>query len=132
MNRGLLLDTHTLLWYSVAPARLPENVLRLIRSRRRTVHISAVSAWEMSIKSRLGKLPQAHNLLANYHLRLAQYGFRDLPLSSVHTLKDRELTSDHKDPFDRALVAQAICEDLAIVSSDPRIAAFADVTVVWG
>lgn len=132
MNRGLLLDTHVLLWYSVAPKRLPENVLNLVRSRSRTVHVSAVSAWEISIKSRLGKLPQAKSLMDRYHLRLAQYGFQDLPFTSVYALKDRDLELEHNDPFDRALVAQAICEDLAIVSADPQMTAFPGATVVWG
>jgi PIN domain nuclease of toxin-antitoxin system len=132
MTRGLLLDTHTLLWYSVSPQRLPDQVLALVRNRDRAIYISAITAWELSIKFRLGKLPQAATLLEHYHLRLAQYGFKDLPFSSVHALKDRELTHSHKDPFDRALVAQALSEQLAVVSADSRIAAFPEVVVVWG
>ncbi len=86
----------------------------------------------MSIKFRLGKLPQAATLIENYHLRLAQYGFGELSFTGVHALRDRDLSHDYKDPFDRALVAQAVTEDLAIVSSDPQLAAFSEVVVVWG
>ncbi len=131
MSRGLLLDTHTLLWYSVDPQRLPDRVLSLVR-RSQTIYVSAVTAWEMSIKFRLGKLPQAATLIDNYHLRLAQYGFGELSFTGVHALRDRDLSHNHKDPFDRALVAQAVTEDLAIVSSDPQLAAFSEVVVVWG
>jgi PIN domain nuclease of toxin-antitoxin system len=87
MTRGLLLDTHTLLWYSVSPERLPDEVLTLIRSRERAIYISAITAWELSIKFRLGKLPQAATLLEHYHLRLAQYGFKDLILAAPTRLK---------------------------------------------
>ena len=127
-----MLDTHTLLWYSVSPEKLPDEVLRLIRSRDQAIYISSITAWELSIKFRLGKLPQAVSLIEHYHLRLAQYSFKDLSFSSVHALKDRELSHNHKDPFDRALVAQALSEQLAIVSADPQLAAFSEVVVVWG
>lgn len=132
MNRGLLLDTHTLLWYSVSPERLPDEVLTLVRSRERTIYISSITAWELSIKFRLGKLPQAATLIEHYHLRLAQYGFKDLSFSSAHALKDLELSHTYKDPFGRALVAQAVSEQLAVVSVDPQLAAFSEVVVVWG
>ena len=132
MNRGLLLDTHTLIWYSVDPERLPDRVLTLIRSRSRSIYVSAITAWELSIKFRLGKLPQTATLLENYHLRLAQYGFGELSFTGVHALRDRTLSHSHKDPFDRALVAQAVTEDLAIVSADSRLTAFPEVAVVWG
>ena len=131
MSRGLLLDTHTLIWYSVAPEWLPDRVLALVR-RSQTIYVSAMTAWELSIKFRLGRLPQTATLLENYHLRLAQYGFGELPFTGVHALRDRTLSRAHKDPFDRALVAQAVTEDLAIVSADSRLTAFPEVSVVWG
>ena len=131
MSRGLLLDTHTLLWYSVDPERLPDRVLTLVR-RSQTIYVSAITAWELSIKFRLGKLPQTATLLEHYYLRLAQYGFGELSFTSVHALRDRTLSHTHKDPFDRALVAQAVTEDLAIVSADPQLAMFSEVAVVWG
>jgi len=128
----LLLDTHALLWFDVAPQRLPEGLVARLRNRAQKVYVSSVSAWELAIKHRLGKLPEAEPLLASYHLTLATYGFAELPFSSVHALKDRELDHPHRDPFDRALVAQALSEQLVILSRDPELAAFPGTVVVWG
>jgi PIN domain nuclease of toxin-antitoxin system len=127
----VLLDTHALLWFDTAPERLTGRVVDLIRDRTRRVHVSAMSAWELAIKCRLGKLPEAEALLKDYHRTLQAYGFSDLPFTSVHALRDRELNHTHKDPFDRALVAQALSEQFVILSKDPAVATFPDVTVVW-
>lgn len=127
----VLLDTHALLWFDTAPDRLPENIIALIRDRTRQIHVSAMSAWELTIKHRLGKLPEAGVLLGEYHRTLHAYGFSELPFTSVHALKDRELGHTHKDPFDRALVAQALSEQFVIVTKDTEIASFPDVTVIW-
>lgn len=126
----LLLDTHTLLWFDTAPERLPERAVALLRDRSRVV-VSAISAWELAIKNRLRKLPEADALLTAYAETLQTYGFTELPFTSVHALKDRELSSTHRDPFDRALVAQALSEGLQLVSKDPALASFPGITVVW-
>ena len=131
MSERVLLDTHVLLWYSVSPELLPENILALLRDRQRLIYVSAITAWELSIKVRIGKLPQAISLYNNYHRRLAQYSFRDLPFGSVHALKEGELAHSHNDPFDRAFAAQALVENLPIVSRDPEFAKFAGVEVLW-
>lgn len=127
----LLLDTHTLFWLDTDPSRLSSTALGIVRDRRNQVYVSAVTAWELSIKHRLGKLPSAEPLLDNYHASLARYGFRELPLSSSHALAERSLSSPHKDPFDRALVAQALLEELRLVSNDPKVAGFAEINVLW-
>lgn len=127
----LLLDTHVLLWFDSAPERLPERILALIRDRNQRIYVSAISAWELTIKYRLGKLPEAKALLGSYYDSLHTYGFTELPFTGVHALKDRELDSLHKDPFGRALVAQALSEQFALVSRDPHVAAFPGVTIIW-
>ena len=128
---GLLLDTHALLWFDTAPERLPDGVVTRLRDRSHSVYVSAVSAWELSIKNRLGKLPEADALLTTYADTLRTYGFAELPFTGVHALRDRELGLAHPDPFDRALVAQALVEGLHLVSRDPAVAAFPGVTIVW-
>ena len=128
---GLLLDTHALLWFDTAPERLPERVVTLLRDRSRSVYVSAVSAWELSLKNRLGKLPEADALLTTYADTLRTYDFAELPFTGAHALRDRELGSAHPDPFNQALVAQALVEGLQLVSKDPAVAAFPGVTVVW-
>lgn len=127
----LLLDTHTLFWLDTDPGRLPQNALSVIRDRQNQVYVSAITAWELTIKHRLGKLPGAAPLLANYHASLARYGFKELPFSSTHALAEQRLSSSHKDPFDRALVVQALLEDLQLVSNDPEVAGFIEIDVLW-
>lgn len=127
----LLLDTHALLWFDADPARLSPRATRLLRDRNNQVYVSAITAWELAIKNRLGKLPLASPLLNSYHSSLARYGFVALPLSSDHALAERSLSHDYNDPFDRALVAQAAHEKLSLLSRDARLAQFSEVKVVW-
>ncbi len=127
----LLLDTHVLLWFDTDPERLPAEVAAFVRDRSRRVYVSAMSAWELAIKNRSGRLPEADALLGAYSETLVTYGFTELPFTSVHARRDRVLNAAHRDPFDRALVAQALSEGLSLVSKDPAVAAFPGVTVVW-
>ena len=127
----LLLDTHTLLWLDTDLSRLSPRARSLLRDRKNQVYVSAITAWELSIKNRLGKLPSASSLLNSYHSSLARYGFLALPLTSDHALAERTLSADHKDPFDRALVAQAAHEKLSLLSNDPLLAQFSEVQAVW-
>lgn len=127
----LLLDTHTLLWLDTDVARLSSHAANLLRDRKNQVYVSAITAWELAIKNRLGKLPNATPLLNSYHASLARYGFIALPLTSDHALAERSLSYNHNDPFDRALVAQAVFEKLSLLSNDAKLAQFSEVKVVW-
>jgi len=84
------------------------------------VYVSAVSAREIAIKEALGKLRAPNDLEAQLHSQ----GFIPLPISARHGLVAGRLPMHHRDPFDRMLVAQAVSEHLAIVTHDPRIAAY--------
>ena len=127
----LLFDTHTLFWLDTDPGRLSARAANLIQDRKNQIYVSAITAWELAIKNRLGKLPRAAPLLDTYYASLARYGFTELPLSSAHAIAERRLSHDHKDPFDRALVAQAVEEDLALLSHDPELVKFSEIQVVW-
>ncbi len=131
MTDAALLDTHALLWYSVAPEALSETASEFMRDRSNRIYVSSITAWEIAIKLHLGKLPQAQSLHDHYHQRLAQYGFHELPFTSVHALAAGALESSHKDPFDRALAAQAVSEQLPIITKDDRIAGLLAVSIVW-
>ena len=119
----LLLDTHVFIWWD--NAKLPKSVTARIQ-RAEDVLVSAVTAWEISIKSALGKIA-ARGSVAE---AIADYGFTELPISAAHGDAVRSLPPHHRDPFDRMLVAQAIVEDLVIVSSDEAMARY-KVPLVW-
>lgn len=127
----LLLDTPVLLWYSITPEKIPEKTLVLLRDTSAQVYVSSMTAWEISIKYHLGKLPEAKSLFENYQQRLAQYSFTELPFYSHHALLAGQLGSSHKDPFDRALAAQALNNKLTFVSQDEAFKTFADLNIVW-
>jgi PIN domain nuclease of toxin-antitoxin system len=113
----LLLDTHVLLWCLSAPAELRADTRAKLQDPDNIVLVSTVSAWEMEIKRALGKL----RVPADLAERLRQRRFTELPLHLRHVRALRDLPPLHRDPFDRMLVAQAIADDLALVSRDARV-----------
>jgi PIN domain nuclease of toxin-antitoxin system len=117
----LLLDTHTLFWAIAEPERLSETARSAIEAETAEVYVSVASAWEMAIKVGLGKWPEAAGLLDTIEQSLIVPGFRLLPISVAHTRTAGLLTSAHRDPFDRLLVAQALIEGLSLVSSDSKV-----------
>jgi PIN domain nuclease of toxin-antitoxin system len=126
----LLLDTHTFLWYDRDPARLPPRASGLIRAASAEVYVSAVTAWELAIKYQAGKLPSAGPSVQNFHATLAAYDFIELSLTALHALRAGGFAHAHKDPFDRALAAQALLEQLTLVSADAALDGFG-VMRVW-
>lgn len=82
----VLLDTHTLLWALTTPERLPARVRATLESRRTELVVSAVSAWEVATKHRVGKLPDGAMLVGGWSRFLAQLGARELPVSGDHGL----------------------------------------------
>jgi PIN domain nuclease of toxin-antitoxin system len=114
----LLLDTHTLLWWLTENSSLPHSARKLIANKNHDVLVSAASAWEISTKVRLGKLPIAIDLAHDFTAYLERERFDTLAVSAEHGIRAGLLPGPHKDPFDRMLIAQALTENLAIVSND--------------
>jgi PIN domain nuclease of toxin-antitoxin system len=114
----LLLDTHTLLWWLEENPSLPRSASKLIANKNHEVLVSAASAWEIATKVRLGKLPIAIDLAHDFTAYLERERFETLAVSAEHGIRAGLLPWPHKDPFDRILIAQALAEDLTIVSND--------------
>lgn len=113
-----LLDTHTLLWSFNADSSLSARARHLIEDGRNEILVSAASAWEIATKVRLGKLPGGGDLISDFEYYLKQLGFDSLSISLSHAVRAGSLRGEHRDPFDRMLIAQAQNENLAIVSND--------------
>jgi PIN domain nuclease of toxin-antitoxin system len=126
----LLLDTHTLIWWLTEDLSLPPSARRLIGSRNSQVLVSAVSAWEIATKVRLGRLQATTDLARDFSGYLAQERFESLSISTEHGIRAGSLPGVHKDPFDRMLVAQAQIESLVIVSNDEQLDGYG-VSRVW-
>lgn len=124
--RRLLLDTHVWLWWQAGDRRLGAEAVRAI-GQAAEVRFSAVSAWEVAIKSAIGKLvlPSGADVAAE----LERDGFQTLAVELAHAEALRGLPPLHRDPFDRMLVAQALVEGLTLVTADPALARYGVPTV---
>ena len=120
----VLLDTHTLLWWLWGSARLGKQAKALILADSTEIWVSAASLWETSIKTSLGRLDRLPSFEKEMRVEMERSGFRPLPITFDHALAVRELPPHHRDPFDRLLIAQALCENLTLVTADPAIAAY--------
>ena len=114
----LLLDTHAVLWWSTDDGALSARARREIENWRSGILVSAASAWEIATKFRLGRLPGAAELVADFGGFLDRQNFHPLPVTGDHGIRAGSLPGPHRDPFDRMLIAQAQAENLAIVSND--------------
>jgi PIN domain nuclease of toxin-antitoxin system len=116
----LLLDTHVLLWWLANNPRLSAYARAVMADSDNQVFVSAVSAWEIEIKRAIGKLEAPEDLLG----AIAANDFERLDIKVEHSLWLRELPLHHNDPFDRMLIAQALYEDLTLLSGDKKIALY--------
>ena len=117
--RHLLLDTGVLIWWEQNDPRLGGNARAAIQNAD-NVYVSAASAWEIIIKSALGKLRTSR---APY-IAIAEGGFDELPITFEHAEAVATLETHHCDPFDRLIIAAARVEGLSIVTSDVRFNAY--------
>jgi PIN domain nuclease of toxin-antitoxin system len=127
--KAILLDTHSLLWWLDNDDRLSRRAREAIQNPITQVLVSVGSLWEIGIKQRLGKL-KASNLVNNFQKELDDAGFVELPISGVHAIRAAVLPINHRDPFDRLLIAQAEIENVPIVSRDSQFDAYG-VHRVW-
>jgi PIN domain nuclease of toxin-antitoxin system len=126
----LLLDTHVLLWALLEPQKLSPELRNSLEDSDNTLVVSAVSAWEIATKWRLGKLPHARSVVENYAMALHRLAAVDLPISGAVARRAGLWDVPHRDPFDRLLAAQALADDLILASSDPAFAQFEGVVTL--
>ena len=126
----LLLDTHVLLWWLFDDPQLSTRVRSRIKNPENRIFVSSASAWEISTKHRLGKLPEATGVSERLQALVLESRMEPLSITLPHALLAGHLSVSHKDPFDRMLAAQSQLEGLPLAASDPAFAQFA-VEVVW-
>jgi PIN domain nuclease of toxin-antitoxin system len=126
----LLLDTHALLWWLDGDRRLSLKARRAIARESNSILVSAVSAWEITTKARLGRLRGAIDVAADVAACVTSQGFLPLDITILHAQRAGRLPGTHRDPFDRMLIAQSQIEDVAIVSDDEAFDEF-DVRRLW-
>lgn len=114
----ILLDTHALIWFFLGDARLPPRSRDVISAPDNEIFASAASAWEIATKFRLGKLADAAALANGFEIVVAEQGFVELPITARHARLSGSIALANADPFDRILVAQAVIEQMALVSNE--------------
>ena len=119
----VLLDTHVLIWWD-SGARLSAAAMKAIRSADEVL-VSSASAWEVAIKSALGKINSERTISAAVHAS----AFTELPVLFRHVEAAARLPAHHRDPFDRMLIAQAQVEHLVVITRDEAFTLY-DLTLI--
>jgi PIN domain nuclease of toxin-antitoxin system len=115
---NLLLDRHVFIWLSLTPERLSERVTDLLMDETNFWFLSLASVWEMQIKRQLGKLSLNLPLPELIASQQQTNGLQLLPIELNHIFMLENLPQFHRDPFDRLLIAQAITEQIPLLSID--------------
>lgn len=118
----LLLDTHIYLWWLEDHPKLSEQTKGKIANAEE-IYVSSASIWEASIKAGIGKLDVD---VAELVIQIKASGFQELPITARHAATVRTLPALHNDPFDRLLVAQAICEPLRFLTHDNKLTGYSE------
>lgn len=123
-----LVDTHVFLWWMCEPEKLSKPVFDMIEAKKGDIVFSSVSGWEIAIKSSLGKIDGVP--IDSIETEVRELGWVELPFSMRYVPTIYQLKCHHHDPFDRALIAQAMVEDLTIISRDAAVSRY-PVRVYW-
>lgn len=127
----LLLDTHAYVWAVTAPEQLSDRARSAIADAANTLLVSAASIWEMAIKHRVGRWPEAEILLAQHDELVGRLGARSHPISPADAIRAGGLGWEHADPFDRMLAAQALLAPATLVTRDRAFSALGGVVLLW-
>jgi PIN domain nuclease of toxin-antitoxin system len=127
---GYLLDTAVFLWSFGAAENLNRQAISVLEDDTTVLFLSAASCWEISMKAALGKLTLPQRASTYVPKRLRSHGIGSLPILPVHALAAGELPQHHGDPFDRMLIAQALSENMTLMTSDPAFRKY-DVDILW-
>jgi len=125
-----LLDTHTIIWAGSGDRRLGAKARAILADESAVFLVSAASAWEIATKVRLGKLPEAMALEADFLQSMSNAGFALIPVTVEDALRSGRLQGAHRDPWDRMIVAQALARDIPVISNDKQLDGFG-VRRIW-
>lgn len=126
-----LLDTHVLVWALTEPERLSRKSRNALESWDSKLIASAVSAYELTNKRRIGKIKQLEGLLTGYEKHVLALVSNQIAITGQHALEAGRLDWSHRDPFDRLIAAQALVEGFTLITSDPAFSALDGLDILW-
>lgn len=123
-----LLDTHMLIWFQEDNTKIPKPVMQLLRNIENPIFFSQVSLFEIAIKQTIGKLPHFFATITEVHKQALKDNFSFLPIQNKHlaAYSDVPLLAEHRDPFDRLLIATAYTDNLSIITADKNFSLYPD------
>jgi PIN domain nuclease of toxin-antitoxin system len=124
----VLLDTAILIFSIESPERLSRRAHSLLANPENVRELSSISLTEIAIKTTLGKLNISGEIVRQ---AIRDMDIRILPFTADHAFRLFELPSHHRDPFDRQIIAQALSEDIPVVTSDEKFRAYAGIKIIW-
>lgn len=133
MNKYLL-DTHCLLWFQENNKDIPEKVMDVLKNTENEIYFSQISLFEIAIKQKVGKLPDFKVSLSDIHEQAVSDLFTFLPLLNQHLFQYQNvpLLENHRDPFDRLLIATAIEEKLIVITADEKFSNYKElIDIYW-
>jgi PIN domain nuclease of toxin-antitoxin system len=122
-----LIDTQILLWTLIAPEKLSKRTLHILQNDE--IFVSQISFFEIAIKQKIGKLPELAMPISDFIALIREDGFQVLPLKEAHFASYGviPLFADHRDPFDRLILATSLCEDIPVISADEKFKLYANI-----
>jgi len=126
----IIVDTHAFLWLLTDDERLSKTAKKIFLDPENILFISAASLWEICIKTSLGKLSLKSGWLKIIQDEMRINAIQWLPIEMLHCAQLIKLPFHHRDPFDRMLIAQAMAEDMQLMSRDSRLSDY-DITRIW-
>ena len=124
-----LIDTHTLIWFITDNKKLPSSTREIIIDENNNCFVSIASYWEIGIKYSLGRFDFEADLEEIFEI-IEATGFEVLPITTIQISQNAKLEFHHRDPFDRIIIAQAITENIALISKDRFFKEY-NVEVIW-
>jgi PIN domain nuclease of toxin-antitoxin system len=124
----LLIDTAILIYAVEAPERLTKRAAAALKNPGNALELSAISVTEIAIKASLGKL-KLTSVLARQAIQ--DLDIRILPYTGEHALRLFEMPLHHADPFDRQIIAQALCEEIPVVTPDEKFKRYSGLKIIW-
>jgi PIN domain nuclease of toxin-antitoxin system len=127
----LLLDTHVAVWSVSSSQRLPARIVELLADPENAVFVSTVSLWEIALKNASSSRDRMPFGTAVGAFRFSEFGYETLGLLPTHAIRFEDLPVHHGDPFDRMLIAQALVEQLQLVTHDRNLSRYDDQVILF-
>lgn len=124
-----LLDTHIVLWLAREPNKLSKQIIEILENLDNQIYFSSINLWEIALKNSLGKSGFQYDVV-KLKILLLENGFLELPVTSNHAPAIATLPFIHKDPFDRMLIAQAMTENICLITDDDKILQYPNLTLL--